>query len=267
MYKVISETLLVLFLIFTMSSCGERNTKQTIQHENLAAKKNMQGIWLDENGEDVAFRVKGDSVFFPDSTSVPVYFCIKGKMFVLSGENVTKYKIIKQTPNVFEFLNQAGERIKLYKTNDASYMEAFAPKTVLAINQKKVVKRDSVLFYNDEKYHCYIQINPTTYKVRKSSYNDDGVEVENVYYDNIVNLSVFNGNKRLFSSDLHKETFVNEVPMQFLRQAVYSDLYFEKIDKEGLHFFSVLAIPETSISYMVELVVKYDGKLVKRIKK
>ena len=58
-----------------------------------------------------------------------------------------------------------------------------------------MLKRDCVVFFNDEKYHCYIQINPTTYKVVKPSVNDDGVEVDNVYYDNIVNLTVFNGNK------------------------------------------------------------------------
>lgn len=101
----------------------------------------------------------------------------------------------------------------------------------------------------------------------KPSVNDDGVEVDNVYYDNIVNLTVFNGNKRLFSADMRKEAFVNEVPEQFLKQAVYSDLYFDRIDAEGLHFFAVLAMPETSISYMVESIVEFNGKLIKRIKK
>jgi hypothetical protein len=34
-----------------------------------------------------------------------------------------------------------------------------------------------------------------------------------------------------------------------------------------MHFYAVLVIPETSISYIVELVVTYDGKIIKRIKK
>ena len=229
MYKNIAKTLFVLLLVLKVSACGNRQNKAVEPTEDLTAKHDLQGIWLDEDGEDVAFRVKGDSIYFPDSTS--------------------------------------GYIVKLYNTNDASYMDAFVPKAVQNINQKKVVKRDSVVFFNDEKYHCYIQINPTTYKVVKPSVNDDGVEVDNVYYDNIVNLTVFNGNKRLFSADMRKEAFVNEVPEQFLKQAVYSDLYFDRIDAEGLHFFSVLAMPETSISYMVESIVEFNGKLIKRIKK
>lgn len=267
MYNNIAKTLFVLLLAAMAGSCGNRHDKPAQSTEDLTAKKNLQGIWLDEDGEDVAFRVKGDSVYFPDSTSVPTYFRIEDNSFVLIGGKTTKYTIVKQTPNVFVFRNQSGERVKLYKTNDASYMDAFVPKTVLDINQKKVVKRDSVIYFNNEKYHCYIQINPTTYKVIKPSVNDDGVEIDNVYYDNIVNLAVYNGNRRLYSSYLRKEAFMNEVPEQFLKQAVFSDLYFDRVDNEGIHFFSILAIPETSISYMVESIVKFNGSLTKRIKK
>lgn len=267
MYNNIAKTLFVLLLAAMAGSCGNRHDKPAQPTEDLTAKKNLQGIWLDEDGEDVAFRVKGDSVYFPDSTSVPTYFRIEDNSFVLIGGKTTKYTIVKQTPNVFVFRNQSGERVKLYKTNDASYMDAFVPKTVLDINQKKVVKRDSVIYFNNEKYHCYIQINPTTYRVIKPSVNDDGVEIDNVYYDNIVNLAVYNGNRRLYSSDLRKEAFMNEVPEQFLKQAVFSDLYFDRVDNEGIHFFSILAIPETSISYMVESIVKFNGSLTKRIKK
>ncbi len=60
---------------------------------------------------------------------------------------------------------------------------------LLALNQNTLIKRDTVVVRGDEKYHLYVQVNPTSYKVYKSSYNDDGVEVDNVYYDNIVNLA------------------------------------------------------------------------------
>ena len=136
MYKDIAKTLFVLLLAAMAGSCGNRHDKPAQPTEDLTAKKNLQGIWLDEDGEDVAFRVKGDSVYFPDSTSVPTYFRIEDNSFVLIGGKTTKYTIVKQTPNVFVFRNQSGERVKLYKTNDASYMDAFVPKTVLDINQK-----------------------------------------------------------------------------------------------------------------------------------
>lgn len=267
MSKNILNVFCLFVAVFAATACTNRKAAQRELKEDLTAKKNLQGIWLDDNGDDVAFRIKGDSVYFPDSTSAPTYFRVERDSFVLMGGNVTKYHIVKQTPHLFIFVNQSGERVKLYKTDDNSYMEMFAPKTAMYINQNKVVKRDTVIFYDTEKYHCYVQINPTTYKVIKPSYNDDGVEVDNVYYDNIVNLAVYNGNRKIFSSDLHKDAFRSEVPQQFLKQSVFSDVRFDHSDRDGVHFFSVLAIPETSISYMVETIVGYDGRLTKRIKK
>ena len=168
---------------------------------------------------------------------------------------------------MFVFLNQNGERVKLKKTNDTSYLDMFAPKTTFHVNQNKVVKRDSVIYYGDDRYHCYVQINPTTYKVAKASYNEDGVEVDNIYFDNIINLSIYNGASKLFSSDLRKEFFNDVVPKTFIKQAVLSDISFLRTDNEGIHFITILAVPETSINYVVETIVDYDGKIKKRIKK
>ena len=88
-----------------------------------------------------------------------------------------------------------------------------------------------------------------------------------MYYDNIINLCIYKGATSLFSSDLRKEMFKDVVPESFVKQAVFSDLTFVNADKEGLHFFAILDIPESSINYMVEVVVGYNGKLHKRIKK
>lgn len=263
----IHKTLMCLAGILLLFACGGKSDRHDKIAEDLTAKKNLQGIWLDDDADDVAFRVNGDSVYFPDSTSAPAYFCIERDSFVIVGGNTVKYHIVKQTPHVFVFVNQSGERIKLIKTSDTSYLDMFAKKTVLHVNQNHVVKRDTVMYHEGEKYHCYVQINPTTYKVAKAAYNDDGVEVDNIYYDNIINLSVYNGASRLFSRDVHKELYTKDVPSQFLRQSVLSDMTFLNADKEGLHFFAVLAIPETSISYIVETIVTYNGKISTRIKK
>lgn len=266
-FRKINQAFLYVSVVLSFFACGKNSGKQVEPEEDLAAKKSLQGIWLDEDDDDVAFRVKGDTVYFPDSTSAPTYFRIERDSFVLVGGNTVKYHILKQTPHLFVFMNQNGERVKLSKTSDRSYLDLFAPKTVLHVNQNRLVKRDTICFYGSSKYHCYIQINPTTYKVAVSSYNDDGVAVDNVYYDNIINLSVYNGASKLFSSDFRKEIYKKEVPGQFLKQAVLSDMEFVNADKEGLHFFAVLAIPETSISYMVENIVNYKGQIKMRIKK
>lgn len=267
--------MLAKYLAFTMffgfvvafASCNGKAQKLEEVKEDRVAKENLQGIWLDDEGDDVAFRIKGDSVYFPDSTSAASYFKVERDSFIIIGANTVKYHIIKQTPHLFVFINQNGEHVKLFKTDDKSYLDMFVPKKVLSLNQNRIVKRDTVFFYNNEKYHCYVQVNPTSYKVVKASFNDDGVEVDNVYYDNIVNLGIFNGARKLFSSDFRKQAFRKEVPSDIMRQSIFSDITFSNADNEGLHFYAVLAIPETSISYIVELIVSYDGRIVKRIKK
>lgn len=265
--KKIFVSFLCADLALALLACTSQTKKQEKTEEDLTAKKNLQGIWLDDDDDDVAFRVKGDTVYFPDSTSAPTYFRIERDSFVLFGGNIVKYRIAKQTAHLFVFLNQNGERVKLKKTNDTSYLDMFAPKTTFHVNQNKVVKRDSVIYYGDDRYHCYVQINPTTYKVAKASYNEDGVEVDNIYFDNIINLSIYNGASKLFSSDLRKEFFNDVVPKTFIKQAVLSDISFLRTDNEGIHFIAILAVPETSINYVVETIVDYDGKIRKRIKK
>ena len=264
--KNINRALFCVGIMFAMIACGSNAGKQQRSGEDLTAKKNLQGIWLNDDDDDIAFRVKGDSVFFPDSTSAPAYFRIERDSFILVGGNTVKYHIVKQSPHVFVFVNQNGERVKLYKTTDNSYLDMFAPKTVLHVTQNKVIKRDTIMSHDGNNYHCYIQINPTTYKVAKASCNYDGVEVDNIYYDNIINLNVYNGTTKVFSSDLRKEFFKKQVPASFLKQSVFTDMTFFGADNEGLHFFAILAIPETSISYMVETIVTYNGQIKKRIK-
>lgn len=259
--------LLLFSAVMVVASCSSHGNRQEEVKENLAAKKSLQGIWLDDEGDDVAFRIKGDTVFFPDSTSAPAYFKIERDSFVIVGGNTVKYHIVKQTPHLFVFVNQNGERVKLVKTNDESYLDLFAPKKILSVNQNRVVKCDTVFYHGDEKYHCYVQVNPTSFKVVKASFNDDGVEIDNVYNDNIVNLNVYNGSKRLFSRDFRKTDFNKEIPYDFMRQVVFSDITPINADEEGLHFTAVLVIPETSISYIVEIVIGYNGKMIKRIKK
>ena len=254
--------LLLLGCLLMMVGCSHKADKQgeTVA-ENAAAKNMLQGIWLNDDEDDVAFRVKGDTIYYPDSTSQPVYFYIAGDTLVMKGANVVKYPIVKQAAHIFQFKIQNGDIVKLVKTNDASYLRQFTQQPPVALNQNTLIKRDTIVSHADEKYHLYVQVNPTTYKVYKSSYNDDGVEVDNVYYDNIVNINIFQGARKLFGKDFHKEDFKKKVPAEFLKQAILSDISFLKIDAEGIHYMAVLAMPDSSLSYQVELVVSHDGKM------
>lgn len=244
--------------------CGEKSKQATGPQEDAHAKELLQGVWLNEDDEDVAFRVKGDTIYYPDSTSQSVYFYIYSDTLVMKGANEVKYPIVKQAAHLFEFKNQSGDLVKLVKTSDKSYLKPFEQEKTVALNQNTLIKRDTIVSQGDNKYHLYVQVNPTTYKVFKSSINDDGVEVDNVYYDNIVNLNIFLGAKKVFSRDFHRKDFANKVPSSFLKQAILSDLIFYKIDDSGIHYWAILPQPDSSLSYQVEVVISFSGHLTIR---
>lgn len=257
------HSLMAILLCALTATVGCRNqaTHADKPEEDRHAKELLQGIWLNEDDEDVAFRVKGDTIYYPDSTSQPVYFYIYSDTLVMRGASEVKYPIIKQAAHLFEFKSQSGDILELVKTSDKTYLSSFQQEKTVALNQNTLIKRDTIVGFDNEKYHLYVQVNPTTYKVYKSSINDDGVQVDNVYYDNIINLNVFHGASKVFSRDFHKKDFNKKVPSSFLSQAILSDFIFESVDKEGIHYMAVLAMPDSSLSYQVKVTVSFGGRL------
>lgn len=258
MVRLLTLTLAFLALL---AGCGNKAGKEVTSREDTAAKKMLQGIWLNDDEDDVAFRVEGDTIFYPDSTSQPTYFYVLSDTLVMRGGNEARYPIVKLADHLLIFKNQNGDVVKLEKTDDKSYMRQFVHERPVALNQNTVIKRDSVVVFAEERYHLYVQVSPTTYKVYKNTYNDDGVEVDNVYYDNIVNINVYHGGEKVFSRDFHKKDFAGEVPASFLGQAVLSDMVFDKIDGDGIHYMAILAMPDSSLSYQVEVTISFAGKM------
>mgnify|MGYP002515507674 FL=1 len=255
-----SIILFVIGCLMMFAACNEHSRKDVFR-ENLKAKQMLQGIWVDEDDEDVVFRVKGDTIYYPDSTSMPTYFYVSADTLVIRGANEIRYAIVKQSAHLFEFKTQNGDVLKLVKTTDKSYLSSFNHQQPVVLNQGRLVRRDTIVTFGTGRYHLYTQVNPTTYKVLKSTYNDDGVEVDNVYYDNIVNVNVYHGASRLFGRDFRKQDFRHQVPASFLEQAVLSDMVFRAVDKTGIHFRAVLAMPDSSVSYQVEVTISFDGHL------
>ncbi|MBB1539508.1 MAG: DUF4738 domain-containing protein [Prevotella sp.] len=262
--------IMVILVTGQFSSCQKKDSagKEDAVQEDTVAKQMLQGIWVDEDGQDVAFKAQGDSIFYPDSTSQPVRFQIFGDTLVLHSASDVKYPILKQTKNLFIFRNQNGDEVKLVLSEDANDADFFLSKRPQALNQGVLIKRDTVVKFQDKPYHCYIQVNPTTYKVIKSSWNDEGVEVDNVYYDNIINLNVYSGARRLFHSDIKKQQFSGVVPADFLNQSVFSDLILKSVDAEGIHFQASLVMPdETMNSFQVMVTISYNGNMSMKVRK
>lgn len=251
-----------------LASCSNSNKPNgDEQQEDLKAKQLLQGIWVDSDEENVVFKVKGDTIYYPDSLSQPVKFAIYGDTLDLQSANESKYFIIKQSAHIFEFKNTNGDIVKLVKGTDPNLAMQFANKKAASINQNKVVKSDSIIFCNNERYHSYIQVNPTTFKVYKTTYNDDGLETESVYFDNTVHISIFKNEAKIFSRDFKKTDFKKYVPKEFSKQSILSDITLESSDRNGMNYIAQLAIPDSYVSYLININISTTGKTVISVKK
>lgn len=254
-------TCLCLCLLVLVFACGRASKDIEQPQEDTAAKKMLQGVWVNEDEQYVAFRAKGDTIYYPDPTNLPVCFQIINDTLVLHGANVVKYAIIRQTANLFVFVNQNGDEVRLVKSGEKDDANLFTQQKTEPLNQNTLIKRDTVVSFQSDRYHCYVQVNPTTYKVIKTTINDEGVQVDNVYYDNIVNLNVYQGASKLFSSDFRKQQFAKVLPSEVLEQCVLSDLVFSRVGSDGVTYAAVLLIPDSPTSYRVLLTVSPSGKL------
>ena len=248
---------IILLSVLILSACTRQGSGEV--PENKEAKEMLQGVWVDAESGDISFRVKGDTIFYADTTSMPAYFRIVGDSLVLGSG--ASYGIVKQMPHLFWFNNQNGDVVKLEKSDDPADETEFVHDTPRVLNYSHQVKTDSVVVFGGERYHWYIAINPTKYKVTKRSFNDDGLEVENVYYDNIMHIAVFKGSQRIFSSDFNKQQYAGKVPAEFLEEAVLGNMEYNSIDDAGLHFHATLCIPDGASCYLVETLISYKGQV------
>ena len=74
-------------LAITLLSCGNQKTSQG---ESREAKALLQGTWMDNETEDVLFQMKGDTVYFSDSTST---LCISAVTATISRNRLTTYYV------------------------------------------------------------------------------------------------------------------------------------------------------------------------------
>ena len=257
------KQLLIILAVVFLVGCSRQQAAVEEEKESREAKAMMQGIWVDQESGDVSFRVKGDTIFYADTTSMPAYFKIVGDSLVFASG--TKYGIEKQTEHLFWFRNQNGDVVKLEKTDDQEISAELTHETPKIMTYTHQVKTDSVINYNGERYHWYIAINPTKFKVVKRSYNDDGVEVENVYYDNIMHISLYKGGQQLYSSDFRKQQYSRLVPAEFLSEAILANMEYSHADAAGLHFNATLCVPDGASCYLVETLISYKGQMTMKM--
>ena len=99
------KLLTIAVLMVVLVGCRQNNSSTL--PDDKEAKAMLQGVWVDEESGDVTFRVKGDTIYFSDATSMPTYFRIyEDSLYLASG---TAYGIVKQTEHLFWFKNQNSD--------------------------------------------------------------------------------------------------------------------------------------------------------------
>jgi len=243
------------FAIFV--GCGQKTADQL--PESQEAKQLLQGIWSDEETESLVFQMRGDSVYYPDSTSMPAYFRVYDDTLYIGSS--ARYHIEKHTEHLLWFKGGDGELVKLVKDDGEEEQETFERNKAQILSLTDVLKKDTVVSYNGNRYHLYVAINPTKYKVVRHTLNEDGLDVENVYYDNIIHLSIFNGATQIFSRDFRKQQYQQRVPAQFLEQAVLNNMEYSSVDEKGFHMNVSVCTPGDASCYLIEHVISFDGQL------
>ena len=97
------------FVLAVLVGCGQRAGDANLP-ESQEAKQLLQGMWCDKETESVVFLMKGDSVYYPDSTSMPAYFRVYADTLYIGSS--ARYHIKKHTEHLLWFTSGDGELVK-----------------------------------------------------------------------------------------------------------------------------------------------------------
>lgn len=263
MNKIFNLLLGVGVVVAALSACSQSVDKatDTMSHENVQMKQALQGIWADDGSDAVQFSAEGDSLYYPGDESRPLYFKIVDEQLLICGADTVSYEIVHLENGKFWYHSITGELIKLhrseYELDSIEFVKAMQEPIAL---YDGVVKKDSVIMFDGHRYHGYVYINPSTMKVYKSSYNENGMKIEQVFYDNVIHLCVYEGKQSLFARDFTKKDFESMVDANFLKSAVLSDMDFIDVDNDGYWYEASLCIPDEASCYQVYILVSSEGQ-------
>lgn len=246
-----------------LSSCTRNNRVNNLEKpEDIRAKELLQGIWIDNNNEIPLMNIKGDTIYHNDPQNIPAYFkIVKDSLYIL-GHTISSYHIDRQSEHTFWFHSISGDVVKLHKSENPGDSIIFSDNQQVAIPiYSEVTQRDSIVYYNNIRYRAYVYINPSKIKVTKTVCSDEGLRVDNVYYDNIIHICVYKGNEKIYAKDINKQMFDKVVSADFLSNTILTDINFINVNASGFLYQANICIPESYVSQLVNLIVSFDGQL------
>lgn len=257
MRKLIIELCCVIGLI----ACGNSKEKK-ITEEDITAKTLLQGIWVDDETELPLMRIEGDTIYYADPQNIPVSFKIVKDTLFVYGNNTVAYKIDRQTEYSFWFHSLADEVVKLHKSESPEDILVFNNREIEIIpTAMEVVKKDSIVMYKGTRYRGYVYVNPSNMKVTKTSYSEGGISVDNVYYDNVIHICIYEGKKQLYGKDITKKMFSDIFSDELLNRMILADMDFIGVNNKGYQYQANLCVPESSVSNLVNITISFDNQM------
>ena len=251
----------ILICILLMSSCsGQSQKKEKIEKEDLRAKEWLQGTWMDDMTETPLFTAKGDTIYYNDGSAAPVAFKIIKDTLKTYGQKIASYHIKKQGESYIWIQSIMGDILQLSKT-DPSLDSHWTLQQTLEKTTEKVTQKDLVIHYNNRRFRGYVYINPTDLKVHQPEITEEGLEVENVYFDNIIHICVYEGKNKLFGRDMKKQDFKLLIPEEYYQRAILSDMNFVGVNAKGYQYQATLCIPNSASCYLINISIGINGDI------
>lgn len=245
-----SKLIFGLFLLI-LTSCSESLHKRAkvVQTTDPIVKAQLQGVWLDRNTESPVLEIDGDSLFYASKSDVRMPYLVVDDTLFVKGIRTSAYLILEQSDHTLEIRTPMGDEMSLYKDEHGGII-IDQPEMTEVKPVSKVVKKDSVIVVGKNRYRAYITINPTTFKVVRPGVTEDGFSIDNVYYDNIIHICVYEGKVQLCGKDIKRSMFEGVVPAEFLSVSILQDMFFCGKDKENFLFQAILRVPDGPCYYV-----------------
>lgn len=251
-------------LMIACQACSSTEKQKDTSEADRQAHSRLQGVWLDNTTETPVFQVQGDTVYYPDLFRAASAFEVKGDSFITYGAQTTVYRIERLSNSYLVMHSAVGDEISLVKADEGALEDFFLEESgeeELTAEEPQVVSKDSVVMYDGVRYRGYVYINPTQIKVIRPAVSQEGLSVDNVYYDNIIHICVYKGKQKMFSKDISRSMFSSVIPANFLDVSILEDMDFEGVDDKGYKYRAIVADPEGSACYYVDLLVDWSGNL------
>lgn len=254
-------------LALLMGSCAGRGGKSTEERQDPEAKRLLQGAWLTADGGEAAFMVRGDSLFYADNTSLPARVWVCGDSLYVQSATVRAYHISKQAEHLLKFDNVYGEEMKLVKADDGASTAAFTQARPYAMNLTRVEDEDTLAALDGaDGTSVSIHTEPASDRMAKSVFNDLGMEVDNMYLDNVSTVSLRSAAGEYFRHDFRKAEFAALVPRDFMSTAILRGVEYAGRDARAVYLSASIGVPDAETCYVAEIKVTPDGRYTTRLK-